>query len=370
MMRILILANADSGLYRFRYELLCELARQGHELVAGLPNGPFVPKLEAVGCRVIETPLNRRGKNPLSELKLLLTYGAIVKETKPDVVLTYTVKPNVYGGIVCRLLGVPYLVNITGLGASIEKGGPLRRLMLALYRTALKRAACVFFQNQDNLMFMARHRVLTQQHRRLIPGSGVNTAQYGLLGYPDGETINFLFIGRIMAEKGIGEYLEAAEEIKARYPNTAFHILGACVEDFEEKLRALIARGVIIYHGVQDDVRLFHKNSHATIHPSYWEGMSNVLLETAACGRPILCSDIGGCREIVDDGVSGFLFERRNSRALIDAVERFLTLDNTERRQMGLNGRARVLKQFDRRLVIAAYIEEIDRIKSETTGRK
>ncbi|MEL4106110.1 glycosyltransferase family 4 protein [Oscillospiraceae bacterium WX1] len=369
-MRILILANADSGLYRFRYELLHTLIREGHDVTIALPNGPFIGKLTTLGCRFIDTPMNRRGTNPFGELKLLKTYWDIIKETKPDAVLTYTVKPNLYGGLVCRLLGVPYLVNITGLGASIENGGPLRAVMLTLYRTSLKNAACVYFQNQENLNFMVRHRVLTNQHRRLIPGSGVNTAQFDLLHYPSGDTVNFLFIGRIMAEKGIEEYLATAEEIKARYPNTSFHIVGAFEEQYEEQLHTLSARGVIVYHGVQGDVRLFHKNSHATIHPSYWEGMSNVLLETAACGRPILCSDISGCREIVDDGVSGFLFERRNSRALIDAVERFLTLDNAERRQMGLNGRALVLKQFDRRLVIAAYIEEIDRIKSETTGRK
>lgn len=358
-MRVLILANADSGLYRFRLELLRELLLGEHEVFIALPDGPFIPEIKALGCRFINTPFSRRGTNPIKELRLFINYRQIIKDVAPDAVLTYTVKPNVYGGLMCRMLRVPYLPNITGLGASIENGGFLQKIMLFLYRAALKKAACVFFQNQENLDFMMRRKVISAQKHRLIPGSGVNTVHFYPLEYPTEDQINFLFIGRIMEEKGIEQYLEAAEYIKSRYPHTSFHILGGCEERYESKLKAYQARELVIYHGVQDDIRQFHRTSHCTIHPSYWEGMSNVLLESASCARPILAADISGCREVVDDGVTGFLFERKNSAALISAIERFLALDWQAKKQLGLEGRKKVESAFDRKIVVKAYTDAL-----------
>lgn len=333
---------------------------QGIDVIIALPDGPFVPQLEALGCRFIATPFSRRGMNPLRELKLLHRYAQIVRQVKPDVVLTYTIKPNIYGGLVCRFRKVPYLPNITGLGASLEKGGILKRVTIKLYTAALKNAACVFFQNQENLDFMQHRKVISKQKCQLLPGSGVNTEQFSLLDYPPDGMVHFLFIGRIMAEKGIEQYLDAAAHFSAWGEQAVFHILGSCEEGYEKKLTQLQERGVIIYHGVQNDVREFHAISHCTVHPSYWEGMSNVLLESASCGRPVITSDISGCREIVSDGVTGFLCERKNSASFIDAIARFLLMDNTARARMGLEGRKKVERQFDRRRVIGAYMQEIE----------
>ncbi len=361
-MNVLILANADSGLYRFRQELLRELIARGHTVTASLPDGPYVGRIESLGCRVVDTPLDRRGTNPVRELGLLFRYRKIVRDARPDAVLTYTVKPNIYGGLACRFMRVPYLANVTGLGASIEKGGLLRKITLFLYRAALKKASCVFFQNSENLDVLRRAKVIGRQKTRLIPGSGVNTDDYALLDYPSGDAVRFLFLGRVMAEKGIGEFLDAAESFHSETegPTAEFHIVGGCEERWERRLMELQARGVIVWHGQTEDVRVFHAASHCTIHPSYWEGMSNVVLESASCGRPVITTDIPGCREIVNDGVTGFLVEKQNSAALIGAVRRFLALDGAVKRRMGLAGREKVCREFDRRLVTGAYVEELD----------
>ena len=347
------------------------LLDDGHEVAVSLPDGPFVPKLRELGCRITETPLDRRGKNPLAELKLMRRYGGLIRTVGPGAVLTYTIKPNIYGGLVCRLRGIPYIANITGLGASLENGGILRAVTVRLYRAALRKASRVFFQNRENLEFMERRRIVTRQERRLIPGSGVNTEQFAPLPYPAEDDIHFLFIGRIIREKGIDEYLEAAEAIKANYPRTVFHILGSCEESYEQKLTALQERGVIVYHGLADDVREWLRIAHCTIHPSWWEGMSNVLLESASCARPVIASDISGCREIVDHGVTGYLFERQNSRSLIDAIERFLALRSGERETMGLEGRKKIEREFDRGIVVDAYataLAEIEAQRAAGTG--
>ncbi len=359
-MKVLILANADSGLYRFRLELLQTLISNGHEVTIALPDGPYIPRLVALGCRFIDTPIDRRGTNPVKELGLFFKYRRIIRDTAPDAVLTYTIKPNIYGGRACRFSKTPYLTNITGLGASIEKDGALRKITLLMYRAALKKASCIFFQNKENLEFMRASNVLGRQKTRLIPGSGVNTEAYALLDYPPDGVIRFLFLGRVMEEKGIEQFIDAAEYFHAQNAPAEFHILGSCEERYESRLAGLQERGVVVYHGEREDVREFQLTSHCTIHPSFWEGMSNVLLESASCGRPVIASDISGCREIVDDGVTGFLVEKKNRAALIAAVQKFVELNHDSKKRMGLYGREKVERTFDRRLVIEAYIEEMD----------
>lgn len=360
-MKILVLANFGMGLYNFRKELLEELIKQNHEVFISLPNDEYVPKLESLGCRFINTPVSRRGTNPLTDLKLLMNYKKIIKNVKPDVVLTYTIKPNVYGGLACRLANVPYLANITGLGTAVENGGFLQKITLLLYRVSLKKAKCVFFQNKENEGFLTKKKIIKGKHK-ILPGSGVNLNHYELLDYPSDENINFLFISRVMKEKGIEQYIDAATYIKKKYPNTVFHIVGFCEDEYENKLKLLEDKGIIKYHGKQSDVREFHKISHCTIHPTYYpEGMSNVLLESAACGRPIITTNRSGCREIVDDRVNGYVIEQKNSQDLINKIEKFLELDYESKKQMGIAGRIKVENEFDRQIVVNSYLSLIDK---------
>ncbi|MEW6621771.1 MAG: glycosyltransferase family 4 protein [Bacillota bacterium] len=358
MARILILTNNDIGLYKFRKELIEELLKD-NEVLTSLPDGEFVSQLVDLGCEFIDTQISRRGTNPITDFKLMLEYKKIIKHVKPDVVLTYTIKPNVYGGMMCRLMKVPYLANITGLGTAVENGGVLQSVTIFLYKVALKKASCIFFQNKGNADFI-NSKGIVRGKQRLIPGSGVNLNHYQVLDYPSDEIINFLFISRVMKQKGIDQYLDAAEYIKGKYPKTEFHVLGFCEHAYEAKLNEMNARGVIQYHGMQSDVRKFHEISHCTIHPTYYpEGMSNVLLESAACGRPIITTNRIGCKEIVDNGINGYVIDQQNSQDLIDKIEKFLDLDNETKKQMGLAGRNKVEREFDRQIVIDAYKEEI-----------
>jgi len=358
MKRILILANNDVGLYKFRKELIQELVKK-HKVYISLPYGDFVPNLKDMGCEFIDTPISRRGTNPIEDLKLLRNYKNILKDVKPDVVLTYTIKPNIYGGLACRTSGVPYIANITGLGSAVENGGLLQKITLSLYKVALKKAQCVFFQNKDNKEFL--NKKITISNSRLIPGSGVNLKDYALLDYPTDEVVNFLFIARIMKEKGIDQYLEAAEYIKQKHPKTTFHVLGFCEQAYENKLKDMEDKGFIEYHGMQSDVSEFHKISHCTIHPTYYpEGMSNVLLESAACGRPVITTNRSGCREIVDDEINGYIVEQQNSQDLIRKIEQFLNTDYESKKKMGLKGRIKMEEEFDRQIIINAYLREID----------
>lgn len=357
-MRILILANNDVGLYKFRKELIQELLRN-HKVFIALPMGNYINPLLDMGCDFIEVNIERRGKNPVSDFKLLCSYHKMMKLCRPDAVLTYTIKPNIYGGIICRINHLKYIANITGLGTAVETPGFIQKLLILLYRTALRQAACVFFQNQDNLDFMIRKGVVKERFQ-LLPGSGVNLAEYQLLEYPKKEIIEFVFVARIMKEKGIDQYLETAAAIKIKYPSTRFHICGFCEEEYEEILRNYEGSGHIVYHGLVNDMTQIYKTIHCIIHPTYYpEGMSNVLLEASASGRPVITTDRAGCREIVDDGVNGYLVKERSSEDIIKAVEAFLKLTYEEKKDMGLAGRKKVERMFDRSIVIRKYMQAL-----------
>ena len=380
-MKVLILANNSVGLYKFRKELLEALLANKHEVFISLPNGEFIDDMQQMGCRFIETEISRHGTNPLTDLALAKKYCSIIKSVKPDIVFTYTIKPNVYGGIACQLCKVPYVANVTGLGTAVENGGILQKITLALYRTGLRKARRVFFQNLANQDFMLRHKVVKGAYS-LLPGSGVNLERFAPLPYPD-ETdgIHFVFISRIMREKGIEQYLAAAKhfsstchprdsfachpreggDLPARAGKIYFHICGFCEPEYKGKLDEYIKNGTVIYHGMVRDVRGIHKISHCTIHPSFYpEGISNVLLESCASARPIITTDRSGCKAVVDDGVNGYVVKQRDSEDLIQKIEKFLALTHEQKMQMGLAGRAKVEKEFDRKIVVDAYMKEME----------
>jgi len=381
-MKVLILANNSVGLYKFRKELIDALLANKLQVYISLPNGDFIEEMQQMGCHFIKTEISRHGTNPLTDLALAKKYCSIIKSVKPDIVFTYTIKPNVYGGIACQLCKVPYVANVTGLGTAVENGGILQKITLALYRTGLRKAKRVFFQNQANRDFMLRHKVVRGAYS-LLPGSGVNLERFAPLPYPD-ETdgIHFVFISRIMHEKGIEQYLEAAKHFKVAEPAEApdsrhsdprwgeessavpkitFHICGFCEPEYKGKLDEYIKKGIVIYHGMVRDVREIHKISHCTIHPSFYpEGLSNVLLESCASARPIITTDRSGCMEVVDDGVNGYVVKQCDSEDLIQKIEKFLTLTHEQKMRMGLAGRAKVEKEFDRKIVVDAYKKELE----------
>lgn len=365
-MKILILTNSDLGLYKFRKELLQCLINQGNEVFISLPDGKFVQSMVAMGCHFIPTSLERRGMNPLKDLILLLQYKKILQKIEPDVVLTYTIKPNIYGGIVCRICRVKYIENITGLGTAIESEGALSKVLLLLYKIGLKGAAQVFFQNKRNQKFFKVKGIIKKS--KLIPGSGVNLQEHCYEEYPNTDEVRFLFIGRIMRDKGIDELLICAQYISKKYKNVYFDLIGDYDEEkYRDEIAFLEKTGTIKYLGSQDNVHAFIRSHHAVVLPSYHEGLSNVLLEAAACGRPVLATLVPGCREAFADGISGIGFSAKSSDALIRAVEKFISLSYEKRKEMGVRGREKMVQEFDRRLVISAYMDEI--CKSEEKNK-
>lgn len=360
-MRVLVLANFGMGLYKFRKELLQELIKLNHEVIVSLPNDKYVPLLEDLGIRYIKSKVDRRGTNPLTDIKLLYSYVKIIKNIKPDIVLTYTIKPNVYGGLACRITKTPYLPNVTGLGTAIENEGIMQKITLGLYKVGIKNAKCVFFQNEPNKKFFIDKRIVGS-NTKVIPGSGVNLQQHRFEEYPEDEgIIRFLYIGRIMKAKGIDELLEAAKQIKQRYSIVEFDLVGFCEEEYLEQLKKLNDSGIIHYYGQQNDIHKFIKMSHATILPSYHEGTSNVLLESASTGRPILASKVTGCKETFKEGISGLGFEAKNTEELKKTIIKFIELPFEKKKEMGLAGRKKMEQEYDRRLVIDAYLEQISR---------
>lgn len=363
MKKVLVLTNSINGLYSFRRELIQKLVDEGYEATIAAPIDEKTTYFKGIGCECLETFINRRGTNPITDLKLLQEYKKVIKSIKPDVVLTYTIKPNVYGGLACKSLKVPHIANITGLGTAVENGGLLQKVTLTLYKTALTESKCVFFQNEVNKNHFVENGIVKIK-TRLIPGSGVNLDQHKLEEYPKSdEIIKFLFIGRIMKAKGIEELLEAAKIVKKKYPAMQVHLIGDCEEGkYYQQLDTLAKQNIIYYHGRQSDVHSFIKESHAVVHPSYHEGLSNVLLESASSGRPVLASKVPGCLDTFDEGVSGLGFDVKNVDSLVETMIKFIQLPLKQKTEMGIAGRKKIEKEFKRQIVIDAYLEEIHNV--------
>ncbi len=362
--KVMLLVNDSTYAYNLRGEVIGQLAAQGYEVVVVCAQQQHQQELTALGCRLIGVETGRHGTNPVQDIRLLMQYIRILQREKPDTVLTYNIKPNVYGGMACRMLGIRYMPNITGLGTAVEIPGKLQMLTTRLYRLGVAGAECVFFQNSENERFFCERRMLNRRSRTvLLPGSGVNLEKHQVSPYPQGDTVNFLYIARVMKEKGIDLYLACARAIHERYPNTQFHICGMCDDrSYLDTLQKAEEAGYIRYHGQQKDMVPHFMAAHCIVHPSYYpEGMSNVLLEAASNARPIIATDRSGCRETVDDGITGYVVPVRDEGALIAAVDRFMQLDWEARRDMGLAGRRKMEKEFDRQFVVKMVLDEVRR---------
>ena len=405
MKKALLLINSSSGLYDFRGGLIKRLVAEGYDVLCGVPDDLCVKELRGLGARVVRTDINRRGMNPVQDVKLFRGYRALIRKEKPDVVLTYTIKPNIYGGYAARREGVPYIATLTGLGSmfqecvrgesagtgtmthfslrreqplmSAEKrvivpvphDSPLQRLVTAMYRTALKECACVFFQNEENRSVFEMLRIPSGK-TRLVNGSGVDLERHLPEGYPghaETEVTTFLYVGRLMREKGSIDLLRAMERLHDEAPGSVcLQTVGYTEQgeqDAADELQVLTERalsaGYLTQHPYDTDIHPYYTAADAVVMPSYHEGMSNVLMEASATARPVLASDIPGCREAVEDGATGFLFPARDTDALYDAMRRFVRLPVAERRMMGAAARRKMEAQFDRAAVVDAYMEEI-----------
>lgn len=358
-MKIMILANDDAGLFKFRKELITELLKK-NDLIISVPYGKFVNSLKDIGCMCVNTPVDRRGMNPFVDIKLLRSYITLLKKEKPELVITYTIKPNIYGGVASRIMRIPYDINITGLGSAFENGTILKKIAIFMNQIALKKAKTVFFENSENQHFFIDKSIVKKRQTFLLNGAGVNLEYYHNIDYPEynGKT-QFLFIGRIMKEKGIEELLYAVKRLRDENYNCHLNILGEYEEDYTNIIKEYEEKGWLKYHGYQKDVRPFIMTAHCFVLPSWHEGMANTNLECASCGRPIITSNIPGCKEAVKDGVSGFLVECKNPENLYQYMKKFILLTFNEKKHMGMEGRRHMERYFDKKNIVKATIDRL-----------
>ena len=371
---IALVTNNDDDVYCFRKEIIDSLIKNGYSVLISCPYGEKLNLIDDIEYIYDDPVIDRRGTSVTADAKLFFHYMSVLKKYRPDVVLTYTVKPNVYCGIASHFLKIPVISNVTGFGSVLQKSGMIRKFIMTLFKISFRRSECVMFQNSTN-MRLAEESGMVKGDRLLIPGSGVNTDRFPFIKYPDGgDGINggkvvFNYIGRILKEKGVDVYIEAAKRIKKKYPNTEFNMLGFIEPTeihYEKELKELEKDGIIRYFGSQKDVRPFIALSHATIHPSmYGEGMSNVLLESASSGRPVITTDNPGCRETFIDSETGLLFKGGDADSLCNIIERFLSMPNEARAEMGAMGREYIKSNFSRDIVADAYLKKIGEILSK-----
>ena len=371
---VAVITNHDDDIYCFRKELIESIQKMGFDILISCPYGEKLELMSEIKFIHDNARIDRRGTNPISDLRLLFHYNRVFRKYKPDVILTYTVKPNIYASLAASRLGIPYINNITGFGSILKMNKWIYFLIMHLFKIAFNHSSCVFFQNKENMDFAVKEKLLVGDYK-LLPGSGVNIKRFPLQNYPDGgngingKPIIFNYIGRVLHDKGIDDYIEAAIRIKEKYPKTEFNVIGfiePTEKHYREQLEILEEKNIVIYKGQQKDVRPFIARAHATIHPStYGEGMSNVLLESAASGRVLITTDNPGCKETVDDNVNGYIYHGGNIDELVEKIEMFLLISNEERKSMGIKSRDKIKKTFNRDLVINAYLEKIQELVND-----
>lgn len=360
--KILILSNHYITLYNFRKELITKLINDNNEVFISMPKADENKFFSDMGCKIIETPVDRRGINPIRDFRLILNYIKMMKRLQPDIIFSYTIKPNLYGSIASNLTKNRQVSNITGTGATFLKKNTLSTIAKVLYKISLKRSYKVFFQNSGDKDYFVENKMVKNNYS-MLPGSGVNLEQYTVFELPIENQTNFIFIGRVMELKGIDQYLEAASEIKGIYPNTNFYIAGFIEE---ERYKSIIddyhAKEIVKYIGFQRDIKSWIQKCHCTILPSHGgEGVPNVLLESAAMGRVCIASSINGSMDVINDDLTGYLFRTGSSKDLTNKIKKLLELKYEEKKQMGLAGREKVEREFDRRIVIDAYLKEVEK---------
>ncbi|MGN0502457.1 MAG: glycosyltransferase family 4 protein [Ruminococcus sp.] len=358
-MKILILTNCDVGLYKFRKELIEELLKDS-KVIISLPCGEMVSLFEDMGCKFIDVKLDRRGINPLKDYFLYRTYDKLLKQEKPDLVITYTIKPNIYGGFICKKRKIPYAVNITGLGTAFQNENLLKKVVVLMYKMALKKSKVVFFENIENKEVFEGLGIVSNSQSCLLNGAGVNLAQYSYLDYPErSEITHFLFIGRIMREKGIEELFASVKKLNENGYKCTLSVLGEFEEDYAETIDRHVKEGWLNYCGFQKDVRPYIEKCHCFVLPSWHEGMANTNLECAASGRPVITSNIHGCKEAVINNKTGFLCSPRDADSLYNSMKSFIQLSYNDKKKMGINGRKHMECVFDKRIVVKKTLHKL-----------
>lgn len=361
MSKLLILSNHYNSLRIFRRELLIELSKH-HKVIVSMPSCDEENRkiIESYGCEIVTTEFERRGMNPVKDIALLRKYKRLLKEIQPDMVVAYTIKPNIYGAMACKSANIPCCVNVTGLGSAFQsQGGIMRKLVSFLYKISLNKVKCVFFENAGSRDTLVNDGIIKKEQTVVLPGAGVNLQEFSPVPFPKDNNTKFLFVGRIMKEKGVDELFYAIEKITEQYPETSFEFIGWYEDDYKDQVNIMQKAGLISFYGFQPDVKPFIESCQCVILPSYHEGMSNTLLEGAAMSRALIASNINGCKEALVDKKTGFLVNVQDKESLCKAIKRFIELPTEEKEEMGRQGRIHIEKNFDKNMVVEKTIKEM-----------
>ncbi|HMN13111.1 MAG TPA: glycosyltransferase family 4 protein [Bellilinea sp.] len=367
---LLLSINTSWNIINFRAGLVRAMLARGFKIVAASPNDAHTTRLGEIGCHHIPLAIDNKGTSPLKDAVLLLRYLRMMHREKPNVYLSWTIKPNIYGSLAARILRIPVICNVSGLGTTFLHDGWLTRFVKLLYRVALSHSAVVFFQNREDLHLFIESRLVRPKQARLLPGSGIDLDRFTPTPFTPREADNgpiFILVARLLWDKGIREYVEAARRVRARMPQAKFRLLGfldvenrtavprQTVENWEQE-------GLIEYLGQTNDVRPHLADADCVVLPSYREGTPRSLLEAAAMARPLIATDVPGCRDVVDDGVNGWLCKAKDVDDLADKMLQFTESSHAQRLEMGRQSRLKAERQFNERIVVDAYLAAIEQV--------
>jgi len=369
---VAIIINTTWNIYNFRLGLIKSLQEEGYNVVAISPSDDYVKKLEEIGCRHYSINIDNKGSNPLHDLKLIVDYIKIFKQVSPSIILSYTIKPNIYGSIASKMVNIPIINNISGLGTVFLSKNKTSKIARLLYKFALTVPERVFFQNRHDMELFCKLKLVNKNKAFLIPGSGINIHKYKPMSenkFNNKDSIKFLFIARLVKDKGLIEYVEAAKILKSKYNNVEFAVLGSFYKNnptaiTPDQMQMWVDKGIVNYLGTSDNVKKVIAQYDCVVLPSYREGLSRVLLEASAMAKPIVTTNTPGCRDVVKDGYNGFLCKVKDIKSLAECIDKIINLDYKSRVQLGLNGRNKVVNEFNEELVIEQYLKNIKSILS------
>ncbi len=366
---IALVSNTAWYLYNLRLGVIHFLQSKGFEILAIAPNDDFMKLLEQENCKTVAIEMDRRGTNPLSDVALMFRLRNIYRTYKPDFIIHYTIKPNVYGTLAAKLAGVPSIAVVSGLGYAFSRRGWLYKIATRLMKTAFAFAKEVWFVNKDDRELLLQANIVSEENTVQLPGEGINTEKFA----PIPKTVSsdkfvFLMSARLLWEKGVGVFVEAARQLKPKYPHAEFQLLGFLTDDettgvTKAQVEKWEAESIVKYLGITSNVIPFLANADCILLPSFYrEGVPRALLEPASMAKPIITTDNVGCRDVVEDGVTGFLVKPNNSEDLAEKMERMLNLSETERQEMGRKSREKIIREFDERLVLKEYDALLTRV--------
>jgi len=368
---VAIVINTSWNIYNFRLGLLKALQEDGYRVVAIAPEDEYSSKFEKVGIKYYDIKMNNKGTNPIEDIQLIFSFYKLYKEVKPDIILHYTIRPNIYGSMAAWMLGIPVIANISGLGTVFLNDNISSKIAKMLYKIALTIPKKVFYQNVHDRELFINLGLVKEEKTDLLPGSGIDTDKFKPKNIIDKKDniVRFLFIARLLKDKGLEEFVAAAKQMSSKLEakerkRVKFSILGAYYPGnptaiTEDEMKVWEDEGVVEYLGVRDDVKSVICRYDCIVLPSYREGLSRVLLEAASMAKPMITTNVPGCREVVNDGVNGYLCEVKNVDSLAKQMFKMFKLSNEERKKMGREGREKVMFEFDEKFVIKKYLDAL-----------